>query len=140
MWFKVEERLYLRYYIKDYSNQLSCFFYLMELNAVILVGLYNVFSLQLISSNIFFVEALMTCLAYFALSTYLARRKVEMHLTRAVDVTHSSQALIFLDYLSQLITMSRDLSDDVTLTMIRQRHIMQCIVPNCFCTEHLSKS
>ena len=98
------------------------------------------FSLQLILNNLFFLEALMTALAYVSLRAYQTRRKIQLHLTKAADVKTPSHALIFLDYLAELITKSKNDPDDVVLTMIRQRHIMSCTLTSCYCNESNNKA
>ena len=83
----------------DFSNELSCFFFLMELNAVVLIGLYDMFSLKIIINNLFTLEALMTGLAYASYRAYLAKRETDMYLTKANEVKTEHHALVFLDYL-----------------------------------------
>ena len=112
---------------------MSSIYYCIEFNTAILMTIYNIFSFRLVYNNMIYLEISMTLMAYYTLAVYLKRRQDGFYLTKASDITTEDEALLYLDYIGWLIKMSRNLSNDISLVIIQQKHFMSCQAANCYC-------
>ena len=86
LFYNLEQKIIQKFYIHPFSQKVSSFFYIMELNLSAITLPIAVLNIDSIGSNIVEVLPIMTLLGYFSLVVYIQKRDREFVLSSAKDI------------------------------------------------------